>query len=419
MILISLGTNLGNRLKNLQLAVEQIKKRCLYNIKLSIVIETEALLLPGSPSDWNIPYLNMIVSGETHLSPEDLLKELKTIELELGRPKEYPKWAPRIIDLDILKYNDISLHTENLTLPHPGLKDRDFLKHLLALMGDYSQDPKELQDNIFQKSFVIAPQIVGVVNTTNDSFSDGGEFYNIENALRQIQSLYEQGASIVEIGAQSTRPGAILQSAEEEQKRLKSVLNALYIDAPADILISIDTYHPQIARTLLNNYPIFMINDVGGNYDQETLRFIADSGSKFCLMHSLSIPPQKDKVIPLEQSPSKFIAEWGKRSLDKLLSLGFKMNNIVLDPGIGFGKTAYQSLEILKNIEELKSLDASIMLGHSRKSYINSFASHLIPAQRDIETIAISLALQNKVDYLRVHNVKDHMRSLVAQAVLN
>lgn len=419
MITLSLGSNLGNRLHNLQTAVALIQNRCLYNIKTSIIIETEALLLPGSPAEWNKPYFNMIVMGETSLSPEELLKALKEIELEMGRAPAYEKWSPRIIDLDILKFHDVTMQTDQLTLPHPGLKDRDFLKHLLALMGDYTQDPNILSGNIFINSFVLNPKLVGVVNITSDSFSDGGKYSDTESALAQIQALHRNGASIIEIGAQSTRPGAQMQSAEQELIKLHSVLEDLYKSETAqDMVISIDTFHPQIARELLDKYPISIINDVAGNYDDETLRRIAQSGGKFCLMHSLSIPPEKGKVIPLQEDPVQHILTWGQQSLDRLVNLGFETENIILDPGIGFGKIPYQSLEIIRRIGELKSLGVPIMVGHSRKSYITAFSLAPNAYERDPETIAISLALADSVDYVRVHNVQDHMRSLVAQQVI-
>lgn len=419
MITLSLGSNLGNRLQNLQLAVEQIQKWCLHNISTSMVIETEALLLPGSPAEWNKPYLNMIVKGDTQLSPEELLTALKEIEFRLGRPKEYPKWAPRVIDLDILKFHDLEMQTEQLTLPHPGLKDRDFLKHLLALMGNYTQDPRALEDNIFINSFALNPKLVGVVNITSDSFSDGGKYSDTESAIAQIRALYRDGASVIEIGAQSTRPGAQLQSAAQELTKLQSVLAELYkFEVAQDMAISIDTFHPRIALELLDQYPISVVNDVAGNYDDETLRLIAKSGRKFCLMHSLSIPPEKVKVIPPQEDLVQHILTWGQQSLERLLNLGFEPENIILDPGIGFGKTPYQSLEIIRRIGELKSLGVPIMVGHSRKSYITSFSLQSNAYDRDPETIAISLALTKSADYLRVHNVQGHMRSMVAQQVV-
>jgi 2-amino-4-hydroxy-6-hydroxymethyldihydropteridine diphosphokinase len=135
MIYISLGSNLGNRINNLWLAVNLLTKRCLRDVSCSIVLETEAILPEGVPVTWNKPFLNMIISGKTNLSPKELLQALKVIEGDVGRTHIYEKWAPRIIDLDILLYGGLQIDEPNLTIPHPELNNRNFLQHLLSLMG--------------------------------------------------------------------------------------------------------------------------------------------------------------------------------------------------------------------------------------------------------------------------------------------
>jgi 2-amino-4-hydroxy-6-hydroxymethyldihydropteridine diphosphokinase/dihydropteroate synthase len=161
-----------------------------------------------------------------------------------------------------------------------------------------------------------------------------------------------------------------------------------------------------------------MINDVKGDFDDDSLRAIANSGCKLCLMHSINIPPDKYNVIPQSIDTLDYLIKWGKHSLKRLQNLGFSKEDIILDPGIGFGKTPYQNIEILRNIEKLKDLGCQIMVGHSRKSYIQAFSAESNAHDRDIETIAISLAIAGKVDFLRVHNVRDHMKALVAHSVL-
>jgi 2-amino-4-hydroxy-6-hydroxymethyldihydropteridine diphosphokinase/dihydropteroate synthase len=136
-------------------------------------------------------------------------------------------------------------------------------------------------------------------------------------------------------------------------------------------------------------------------------------------MHSISIPPSKDRIIPSNQRPTEVIIEWGKYFIERLLKLGFSLESIILDPGIGFGKSAYQNIELLRYAAELKHLGALVMIGHSRKSYIQTFSSEANASERDIETIALSLALKDKIDFLRVHNVKDHMRAFVAHDIAN
>ena len=165
---------------------------------------------------------------------------------------------------------------------------------------------------------------------------------------------------------------------------------------------------------ILEKYNIFAINDVSGALDDVTLRYIADYGCKIIVMHSITIPPNKNDLITFDKSPIDTIYNWAKGMIDKLIACGFSLNQIVIDPGIGFGKSCYQNLSLLKNMGLLKKLPCQILVGHSRKSYINSFSSADI-AERDLETIAISQKLHNaRIDYLRVHNVADHQRFFVA-----
>ncbi|MDD9335353.1 MAG: dihydropteroate synthase [Rickettsiaceae bacterium] len=415
MIYISLGSNLGNRLDNLWESVNLIRKYCLSNIRCSIILETKAILPCSASADWDKPFLNMIVAGEANLSPTELLQSLQNIEVTIGRPRKYELWAPRIIDLDILFYNDLIINTENLIIPHPKLENRDFLKHLLALMG---KEPWKFQpsiENSFIKSSVLNPRLVGIVNITKDSFSDGGNFYETNRAIEQVIKLVEDGASVIEIGTQSTRPKATIQPIESEYAKLDEVLGELVpIIADKKIDISVDTLHPFIAVNLIEKYHIRWINDVGGGFDDNTLRAIAKAGCKFCLMHSITVPASKNQIIPLNVKPIDYMIQWGKCAIQRLTKLGFTLENIVLDPGIGFGKTAYQNIEILRSIDQLKTLDSLIMIGHSRKSYIHAFSEESHAYARDIETIGVSLAIKDKVDFLRVHNVKDHMKALIA-----
>lgn len=416
MVVISLGTNLGNRLNNLRKAIEFMSRYCLYNMRQSIVFETVAIVPEGAPAEWNMPYLNMIVYGETKLSPRELLRSLKTIERKMGRPEIYEKWSPRIIDLDILFYNDLVVRESDLTIPHPELKNRHFFQHILSLMDINPYEHNIDSNELFTNTFTLFPQMVGVVNVTPDSFSDGGEFYDVDKAVSQVNYLSNVGASIVEIGVQSTRPGARLQSQEEEYEKLDRVFRSLNPDVLENQFLSIDVLHSSTATQLLQKYPIYLINSVTGDFDDNTLRTMAEKQCKYCVVHSLTVPANSNVTIS-SNDPMPCILEWGKKSVDHLLDLGFSLDNIILDPGIGFGKTPYQNIRILKHLEDLRALNCKIMLGHSRKSYISSFSTESA-AKRDVETIAISQVVADKVDFLRVHNVRDHMRAIVAQSLL-
>lgn len=418
MVYISLGSNLGNRINNLRTASNILIERYLHNSVFSIVIETEPILPKNSVPSWNKNFLNMIIAGDSKISPSELIVALKSIEFKMGRSKTYKRWSPRIIDLDILIWEGFEIKSPQLVIPHPELTNRPFLHHLLALMGVKAWQHNNNQ-GLFKKSFILNPQFVGVVNVTNDSFSDGGHFNQTDKAITQILKLSSDGASVIEIGAQSTRPGATINNASKEYANLKPILDGIteLIDKK-NIAISIDTFQPLVARKILENYSISMVNDVKGQYNKDILKQIAEKKCRLCLMHSLGIPPTKELIISPQKKAINVIKDWGKKAIDRLISCGFSPDQIILDPGIGFGKSMYQSIEILQNIKELKDLGIKVMIGHSRKSYINAF-SQAIAFNRDIETIAISSILKGKVDFLRVHNVEDHMKFLVAHEIFN
>ncbi|WP_375604202.1 dihydropteroate synthase [Wolbachia endosymbiont of Anurida maritima] len=427
MIYISIGSNMGNRFSHLQRATELLKKRYLKDLKSSIILETKAILPNGAPPEWDKPFLNMIVYGSCSSSPEELLKGLKQIECDIGRPQVYEKWAPRVIDLDVLLWDDLTLDTPYLRIPHPELINRPFLLHLMAMLNPMDNTPiinktfgydiPNIQD-CFLKSFTLSPELVGIVNITLDSFSDGGLYYDADQATKQALRLLSDGASIVELGAQSTRPGSSIQTPKAEYARLKPVLDDLnqYMKV-GDIKVGIDSFWPDVILNVLEHYNITWINDVKGDLDDNTLKAIASSGCSIVIMHSLSIPPHSDNIIPSDIDPIDTINNWAEKSINRLLALGFDQSSIIIDPGIGFGKSMYQNIQILRSIETLQNFGCKVLVGHSRKSFISSFSTEPV-FNRDLETIALSSALHNKVDFLRVHNVRDHMRFFVAQAAL-
>lgn len=424
MIYISIGSNMGNRFSHLQKAAQLLQERYFKNLKSSIILETKAILPNDAPPGWDRPFLNMVVYGSCSSSPEELLKGLKQIECDIGRLKVYEKWAPRVIDLDILLWDDLTLDTPYLKIPHPELINRPFLLHLMAMLSPMAVVNKTfgtVNPNIkdcFLRSFTLSPELIGIVNITPDSFSDGGLYYDADQATKQALRLLSDGASIVELGAQSTRPGSSIQTPKAEYARLKPVLDDLnqYMKV-GDIKVSIDSFWPDVILNVLEHYNIAWVNDQKGDLDDNTLKAIASSGCSIVIMHSLSIPPHSDNIIPSDIDPIDTISNWAERNINRLLALGFDQSSIIIDPGIGFGKSMYQNIQILRSIETLQNFGCKVLVGHSRKSFISSFSTEPV-FNRDLETIALSSALHNKVDFLRVHNVRDHMRFFVAQAAL-
>lgn len=438
---ISLGSNLGNRLKNLQDALNYLEQGLLQNIQVSIVIETKAILPPNAPKSWNISYFNMIVVGTSSLDPGSMLHSLKNIELQLGRKLESPKWSPRVIDLDILLVDDLVISNDLLNIPHAELLNRDFLIYLLRTMVDFYDFVinNRKSDSIFQEicssllkiedyalddlcvnAFVIKPGLVGIVNVTQDSFSDGGKFKNVDSVLKYIEKLMNEGATIVDIGVQSTRPNAQISHNDiSEYNALSEILTELKpLISTQKLHVSIDTFRPNVMLKLIENYDIYWINDVKSSLDDDCLKEICNSGTKYCFMHSLEVPPQSN-ILNKEIDPVDTLMKWATKYKNRLIEIGFHKNNIIMDLGIGFGKNQHQNIHLMRNIQSFKRLNVPIMVGHSRKSYINAFAMKSHPMHRDIETIISSIAMKNRVDFLRVHNIKDHVRSMVAHEILS
>ena len=439
---ISIGSNLGNKLKNLQDALKIIETKLLKNTKSSMVVETNAILPPDAPVAWNMKYLNMVVVGDSDIKPDIMLEQLKSIEKIMGRDLNGLRWSPRIIDLDILLVDHIVINTENLTIPHPALLDRDFLIYLLRSLHNYNLYlvHKESYPQIFKKiydTFIrienlnandlytnilnIKPKIVGIVNITEDSFSDGGQFKNVGSVVKHIEKLMNDGATIIDIGAQSTRPGAaILHNDETEYSALSLILNEISsLMSERKIHVSIDTFRQGVMMRLIENYDIYWINDVKSLLDDFCLKEISNANTKYCFMHSLGIPPNTANVLSNATNYIDTIMNWAQNYKNRLMSIGFNEDDIIMDPGIGFGKTKYQNINLIQNIHLFQRLNIPIIVGHSRKSYINTFANKITPMTRDIETIISSIIMKNSVDFLRIHNVKDYMNAVVAHDFLS
>jgi 2-amino-4-hydroxy-6-hydroxymethyldihydropteridine diphosphokinase/dihydropteroate synthase len=388
-------------------------------MRVSVVFETEAILPPGAPGSWNLPYLNLVIAGTSSLSPRSLLTTLKSFEKELGRDLNAPRWAPRIIDLDILAWGDQIVSEDGLTLPHPELMNRPFLVNLMASLWSCWRYPvpgfpyshltlaEILHSHIKfnaegNKCFLPFPQLVGVVNITPDSFSDGGKYFHVEKAIQRIQELEAHGAAIIDIGAQSTRPEATHVSTEEEWERLKPVLDfiAKYLSKrPAKPLISLDSYDREIIRRTLEGYPIDWINDVSGGKDEDVLQIVAETNCKIVISHSLTIPVSRKCVLPFDRNSISYLKCWAEEKIEQLDQFGIPKERIILDPGIGFGKTSFQSISLLREIDVLKKTRCEILVGHSRKSFLKIITD---AEDRDLETIGISHFLLGKgVDYLR------------------
>lgn len=247
--------------------------------------------------------------------------------------------------------------------------------------------------------------IMGVINLTPDSFSDGGDLNSSKKVLDQVNNFLSNGVDIVDLGAQSTRPGAEEVGSKKEIERLIPYLKLIRSKYP-DVLISIDTFNSDVAYEALLNGANW-INDVtGGRRDKEILDVVSKFNCPFVITHSRGNSKNMNELSKYENVLSEV-----KSSLEILINDAFEKNisreNIIVDPGIGFSKDIIQNLEILRNLDVFKELNLPILIGASRKRFIGEILDEINPKERDIGTLAIScLCSQFNIDIVRVHNVK-------------
>lgn len=255
---------------------------------------------------------------------------------------------------------------------------------------------------------MIGPKLVGILNITPDSFSDGGLYTGVSEIYSKAVSLIKEGADIIEIGAESTRPNATLLTANEEWDRLKPALNLLQDLA---FPICLDTYHIETMKRALD-FPIRYINDVSGFQTHDKLSLLLPTNITLITMHNLGIPANRNITLSDQYPAINQIMQWAQEEISRLISFGFARDRIVIDPGIGYGKSAFQSLNIIKNIDKLAAITPSLLLGHSRKSFFEPITHTPTPADRDPETIITSIFLaRHSVAYLRIHNVSAHVQA--------
>jgi dihydropteroate synthase len=258
---------------------------------------------------------------------------------------------------------------------------------------------KDRQCNVGQRTLV-----VGVLNITPDSFSDGGQHVDTARAVDRALALQEQGADILEIGGESTRPGAAPVPLEEEVARILPVLKTLA--GKLTIPISIDTYKNEVARQALDHGADF-INDVSAlRFDEALAKTIADSKAGLILMHMRGTPATMQELEPSENIFDEIIADM-KLALSKAESRGVKRNQIIFDPGIGFGKTLAQNLLILNHLDRFDELNLPVMIGTSRKSFIGKITGRATDERVFGTAASVAAAILRGAHFVRVHDVRE------------
>lgn len=250
------------------------------------------------------------------------------------------------------------------------------------------------------------PVIMGILNVTPDSFYAGSRRGDIEEFMKTAAEMLEEGATILDVGACSTRPGADPLSADEEKKRLREPLAALRERFPS-ALISVDTFRSEVAAWCIENFNVRIVNDVSGGTDPEMARLVAETNCGYVLTHSRGDSRTMQSLSTYGDVAAEVLS-WLAFRLDKLRAEG--ASNVIVDPGFGFAKTLDQNYRLLGCLEAFQSLEAPILAGVSRKSMITK-AADCGPEDALPGTIALNtLALMKGARILRVHDVRETLQ---------
>jgi dihydropteroate synthase len=247
------------------------------------------------------------------------------------------------------------------------------------------------------------PLVMGILNITPDSFYDGGKFFSPDNALERVSAMVKDGADIIDVGAWSSRPGSKLISQDEELNRLLPVLDEIRLTHP-DIILSVDTFRSEVARRVVNEFNVNIINDISaGGMDTKMFETIAELQVPYVMMH-MKGTPETMQVEPFYENLFREIVKYFSERVDKLRLLG--VNDIILDPGFGFGKTVEHNFELLARLDELKVFELPVLAGLSRKSMIYKTLETTQEHSLEGTVAANIIALKNGANILRVHDVK-------------
>jgi dihydropteroate synthase len=255
------------------------------------------------------------------------------------------------------------------------------------------------------------PVVMGVLNVTPDSFSDGGQFLEYDRALIQAEQMVKDGAAIIDIGGESSRPGARTVSTEEEIDRIMPIIEKVKDEFA--VIVSVDTYKERVARVAVLEAGADMVNDISAlRFSENMADTIAKLEVPVVLMHIKGSPENMQKN-PSYQELITELKQYFHTQIDYALSKGIKKKKIIIDPGIGFGKRPEDNIEIIKRLTEFKEFELPILIGLSRKSFLGIISNEPIPAEREAETISANIiAILNGASIIRVHNVKNTVKSI-------
>ncbi|KAL4093282.1 hypothetical protein PRIC1_010716 [Phytophthora ramorum] len=423
----ALGTNLGDKVANLENALAMLTSMVGPVEATSRLYTTAAQYVEDQPA-----FLNIVARLQTELKPTELLGAFKTIEREIGRTPSL-RWGPRLIDVDILLYDDLELTTDTeegpLIVPHERIAERDFV---LAPLCDLAPDllhpvlklpMQKLYDSLMEvEQRYVAPVpmlpvdktapwplgtktlVMGIVNVTPDSFSDGADMETVADAVKKALEMDCAGVDIIDIGGESSRPGAESVTVEEELKRVLPVIRG--IREQSKIAISIDTTKAEVARQAVAA-GANVVNDISaGLKDPDMLGAVAKLRVPIVLMHMRGTPKTMTGLKEYEDVVGEVSGVLNER-VAAAEAAGIFRWNIVLDPGIGFAKARVLNLKLLRKLSTVKQTCHALplLVGSSRKGFIGEICGRPDPKDRSWGTAATcSAAIQQGADILRVHD---------------
>jgi 2-amino-4-hydroxy-6-hydroxymethyldihydropteridine diphosphokinase / dihydropteroate synthase len=458
---IAFGSNIEPRLTNIINALQSLRHLQITITALSRLYETAPAYVTDQPSFLNAAAL--IQTPPSLQKPLDLLDSIKSIEKSQGRDLiSGPRYGPRPIDMDIIfhSHHPTFLH-ERLVIPHPRWKERDFVKAPIAdlplspltqaaiedweriggetrLGREASADLRAVlpMGRLGLWSLNNKPAVMGILNITPDSFSDGGKIATVDQAVKAAREMLKAGADMLDVGGQSTRPGATRVNAEEEAERVVPIIKAISTDPhTCKVPLSIDTFYSQVAREAVQAGAT-MVNDVsGGTLDANMHSTVAALGVPYVCMHMRGTPQTMQGAE--YTGYDHLVGDVGREMAEaahKAMLAGIESWRLILDPGIGFAKTSAGNFKLLgSGLDELKSSSEYLMpplnklpmlVGPSRKGFLGEALStaggdrdggrERGVEERDVATAAAAaIAVNHGANIIRAHNVgmvKDAVR---------
>ena len=255
------------------------------------------------------------------------------------------------------------------------------------------------QENFLNLKF---PAVMGIMNVTPDSFSNDGLFNRTEEAIKYAVSLKKYGADIIDVGAESTRPGADVLDVEEEINRLKEVVSSLL---QKNILISVDTYKEKTSIEMLK-LGVRIINNVSGIFTEKLIEAVLRYSAKIIVMHSVTIPATKKCQLKEPEKIMDILLKFFHEKILELKNCGISEQQIIIDPGFGFGKNLAVNMEILEKLSLLKQFNVPILAALSRKRFVRKIAEKTEKTPDDTSADLSIMAIKNGADIVRIHNVE-------------